>query len=167
MITLKPLQAITSAPMDYDYRWMQTVVANIAVDENGRSCRLVQNEDDWHFQQQLLRYGQQLYGLGPYLAIAEQKRLDEFFRHGRLKLTNKPIHVYRIKIDLHQAFGRDAKHRDAISHLLGLWQDTVKYGVGIRMDGYIDCLDDEAAEQLRASLRHFGLYFTPWQPQPE
>ena len=60
-------------PQHYDYGWMRTVVDNIAVDERGRSCRLVQNEDEWHFKQQLLRYGS-----GLHLAIDDQKRLDEF-----------------------------------------------------------------------------------------
>jgi hypothetical protein len=48
MITLKPLQAITNAPEVYDYGWMKTIVDNIAVDERGRSCRLVENDDEWH-----------------------------------------------------------------------------------------------------------------------
>ena len=97
-ITLKPLQAITNAPHDYDYGWMKTVVDNIAVDEKGRPCRLAQNEDEWHFRQQLLRYGS-----GLHLAIADQASLDEYFQHGWLKLTETPVRIHRIKVDLHQA----------------------------------------------------------------
>jgi hypothetical protein len=161
MITLKALQAVTNAPECYDYGWMKTVVANIALDEKGRPCRLVQNDDEWHFRQQLLRYGS-----GLNLAIADQKRLDEFFQHGWLKLTDKPIRIHRIKVDLHQIVGSDADRRDALLQCLGLWQDDVKYRVGHRTDYYIDCLGDDAAEQLRANLRALDVDFEPWGPQP-
>lgn len=94
-LILRPLQAITNAPECYDYGWMRTVIDNIAVDDRGRLCRLVQNEDEWHFRQQLLRYGS-----GLHLAIDVQKQLDDFVRHGWLKLTDTPIPIHRIKVDL-------------------------------------------------------------------
>ena len=85
-LILKPLQAVTNAPECYDYGWMKTVMDNIAVDEQGRPCRLVQNDDKWHFRQQFLRYGS-----GLHLVIDDQEQLDDFLRHGWLKLTDTPV----------------------------------------------------------------------------
>ncbi len=163
MITLKALQAVTNAPECYDYGWMKTVVANIAVDEKGRPCRLVQNDDEWHFQQQLLRYGS-----GLHLAIADQKRLDEFLQHGWLKLLDTPVRIHRIKVDLHQALDWQDGRREALLECLDAWRDgpEVKYSTGHRMDYYIECRGDEAADKVRARLQEFGLAFEPWGPQP-
>ena len=82
-IVLNPLQAITNAPACYDYRWMHTVEENVAIDQKGKPCRLVENEDQWHFDQQILRYHS-----GLNLVITEQHRLDEAIQHGFLTLTN-------------------------------------------------------------------------------
>ena len=162
-LILKPLQAITNAPECYDYGWMKTVIDSIAVDERGRPCRLVQNDDDWHFRQQLLRYGS-----GLHLAIDDQKRLDEFFGHGWLRLTDTPVQMYRIKVDLHQALDW-GRRRDALLECLEQWRDgpEVKYSTGHRMDYYLECRGDEAAEQIGAKLREFGLEWEPWGPQPD
>ena len=163
-ITLKPLQAITNAPECYDYIWMRTVVANIAVDEKGRSCRLVQNDDEWHFRQQLLRYGS-----GLHLVIDDQKRLDDFLHHGWLTRTDTPVNIHRIKVDLHQALGWKDGFRDALLECLDQWRDGphVKYSTEPRMDYYFECRGDEAAEQVQARLREFGLEFESWGPQPD
>lgn len=162
MIRLKPLQAVTNAYASYDYGWMQTVIANIAVDEKGQSYRLVQNENEWHFRQQLLRYDS-----FQRLTIADQQRLDEFFQNGWLKLTETPVRVYRLKVDLDQVLGKNDTRMDALVQCLGLWQDDVKYREGHRKDYFIDCLGEEAADQLRANLRALRLDFEPWQPQLE
>lgn len=163
-ITLKPLQAITNAPEVYDYGWMKTVVENVAVDEKGRPCRLVQNEDEWHFRQQLLRYQS-----GLHLAIDDQKRLDEFFRYGWLKMTDSPVRIHRLKIDLDQAIGWDDSRRDALIESLDQWRDRpdIRYTTGHGMDYYIECRGDEAAERVRAKLGELRLAWEPWGPQPE
>lgn len=164
-IKLKPLQAITNAPQCYDYSWMRTVVDNLATDEKGRPCRLVENDDEWHFRQQLMRYGS-----GLHLAISDQKQLDDFFRHGWLRLTDTPVYIHRIKLDLHQALGwkRDER-REALMECLDQWMNgpQVKYTTGHRCDYYLECRGDEAAEQVRSKLREFGLDFEPWGPQPD
>ncbi|NLS97500.1 MAG: hypothetical protein GXX96_35620 [Planctomycetaceae bacterium] len=163
-IKLRPLQAITNAPENYDYGWMKTVVDNVAVDERGRSCRLVQNDDEWHFRQQLLRYGS-----GLNLVISDQKQLDDFLRHGWLKLTDTPVRIHRIKLDLHQALGWRDERRDALLECLDQWRDgpQIKYSTGHNCDYYLECRGDDAAEQVRAKLREFGLSFEPWGPQPD
>ena len=162
-ITLKPLQAITNAPEIYDHGWMKTVVDNIAVDEKGRPCRLVENEDEWHFRQQLLRYGS-----GLHLAIADQRQLEEFFQAGWLKLTDAPIPIYRIKVDLHQALDWDDERLAALLESLHQWRSSpgVKYSTGHRMDYYFECRGNEAAEEVRMKLREFGIEFEPWGPTP-
>ena len=162
-ITLKHLQAITNAPDRYDYNWMHTVVANIATDVKGRPCRLVQNDDNWHFRQQLLRYGS-----GLCLVIDNQIQLDDFLRYGWLKLTDTPVRIHRIKLDLHQALGWKDGFRDALLECLDQWRDGphVKYSTEARMDYYFECRGDEAAEQVQARLREFGLEFEFWGPQP-
>jgi hypothetical protein len=153
-IKLKPLQAITNAPNEYDYGWMKTVVDNVAVDERGRSCRLVQNDDEWHFRQQLLRYG---------------SGLCLVLRHGWLRLTDTPVRIHRMKLDLHQALGWRDERRDALLECLDQWRDGphVKYTTGHNVDYYLECRGDEVAEQVRARFREFGLAFEPWGPQPE
>lgn len=163
-ITLKPLQAITNAPDCYDYGWMKTVIDNIAVDEKGRPCRLVQNDDEWHFRQQLLRYGS-----GLHLAIDDQNRLDEFFGYGWLKLSDTPVRIHRIKVDLHQALDWQDGRRDALLECLDQWRDgpETKYTTGHRMDYYLTCRGDEAVERVRAKFGEFGLEFESWGPQPE
>lgn len=163
-ITLRPLQAITNAPKEYDYGWMKTVVDNIAVDDKGRSCRLVENDDQWHFRQQLMRYGS-----GLCLVIDNQVQLDDFLRYGWLRFTDTPIPIHRIKLDLHQALGWKDERRDALLECLDQWRDgpQVKYTTGHRMDYYLECRGDEAAEQVRAKLREFRLDFEPWGPQPD
>lgn len=163
-LILRPLQAITNAPECYDYGWMHTVVDTIAVDDRGRSCRLVENDDDWHFRQQLLRYGS-----GLHLVIADQEQLDAFLRRGWLKLTDTPILIHRIKLDLLQAFGWEDDRRDALVECLDQWRDGphIKYTTGHRCDYYLECRGNEAAEQVRSKLREFGLAFETWGPQPE
>jgi len=163
-IRLNPLQAITNAPQCYDYSWMRTVVDNIAVDEKGRPCRLVQNDDEWHFRQQLMRYGS-----GLHLVIDNQIQLDDFLRYGWLKLTDTPVYIHRIKLDLHQALGWRDRRREALLECLDQWHDgpQVRYTTGHRCDYYLECRGDEAAEQVRSKLREFGLNFEPWGPQPD
>ncbi|MHB8954456.1 MAG: hypothetical protein ACYC4U_15910 [Pirellulaceae bacterium] len=162
-LILKPLQVVTNAPEYYDYGWMRTVIDNIAVDERGRSCRLVQNEDEWHFRQQLLRYGS-----GLYLAIEDQQQLDDFVRHGWLTMTDTPIPIHRIKVDLEQTFDWEEGRREALVACLDQWRDEphIKYSTGHHCDYYFECRGNEAAEQVRSKLREFGLAFESWGPQP-
>ena len=163
-LILRPLQAVTNAPECYDYGCMHTVLDNFALDERGRPCRLVENDDEWHFRQQLLRYGS-----GLHLTIDNQIQLDDFLRYGWLKLTDTPVCIHRIKLDLHQALGWKDELRDALVECLEQWRDgpLVKYTTGHRCDYYLECRGDEAAEQVRSKLREFGLNFEPWGPQPD
>jgi predicted ATPase with chaperone activity len=92
-LTLGPLQAVTNAPQNYDYSWMKTLVDNIAVDEKGGPCRLVENEDQWHFEQQVLRYRS-----GLHLAITDTKLAS---LHGQI--TNEIQRRARIATNGHDA----------------------------------------------------------------
>jgi hypothetical protein len=95
--------------------------------------------------------------------------LDEFFGCGWLKLTDTPVRTHRIKGDLDQALDWENGRRDALLEALGQWRDgpEVKYTTGPRMDYYLTCRSDKAAEQVRASVQGFGLVFESWGPQPE
>jgi len=160
-IVLRPLQAITNAPDCYDYCWMKTVIDNIAADEKGRPCRLVQNDDEWHFRQQLLRYGS-----GLHLTITDQEQLDEFLRHGWLKLTDTPVVIHRFKVDLQQAVDWERTRLTALLGCLDEWRDgpAVKYTNG-HMTYFFECRGDDAAGQVWTQLGEFGLTFEPWGPQ--
>jgi hypothetical protein len=81
---LKPLQCVTSAPTEYDYRWAKTIDPDFGVDKNGRKLRLVEGEDQWHFNQQMMRYGS-----GMHIVIADQKRLDDEITGSWITLTKK------------------------------------------------------------------------------
>lgn len=162
-IILNSRQAITTAPPEYDYGWMMTLVDNIAVDERGRACRLVENEDDWHFAQQLLRYQS-----GLHLAIADQQWLDDFLSFGWLKPTpERAVRIHRIKIDLRRAIDWEDGRRDALLECLERWRDAsdVKYTPGHRLDYYLECRGDVAAQQVQAKLRELGLEWQGWGPQ--
>lgn len=98
MITLARRQCLTTAPEDYDYRWARTLILNVATDSRGRSMRLVENEDDWHFQQQMLRYGS-----GLHLTFDRQGELADQVGYGLVKLTDDPIHIYRRSFDFSDA----------------------------------------------------------------
>ena len=162
-LTLRPLQAITNAPAIYDYAWMHTLIDNIAVDQKGKSCRLVENDDQWHFEQHLLRYRS-----GLNLVITDQEQLDGFLRRGWLKLTDDPIVIHRIKVDLEEAFDWDDDRRHALLECLHSWRDqpTVKYTTGRRTDYYFECRGDEIAGELRSQLESFGLAVESWGPSP-
>ncbi len=98
MLMLQNRQCLTTAPEEYDYRWAKTLILNVATDSRGRSLRLVQNEDDWHFDQQMLRYGS-----GLHLTIDRQSILSDQLEHGLLKLTENPIHIHRRSFDFSTA----------------------------------------------------------------
>lgn len=94
MISLSRRQCLTTAPEEYDYCWARTLILNVATDSRGRSLRLVENQDDWHFQQQMLRYGS-----GLHLTIDRQSELADQVDYGLVKLTENPVHIYRRSFD--------------------------------------------------------------------
>jgi hypothetical protein len=96
---------------------MHTLIENVATDRKGKPCRLVENEDQWHFEQQILRYHS-----GMNLVITEQDRLDDFIRYGDLTLTEDPVHIHRIKVDLEQAFDWERDRREALMENLLAWR---------------------------------------------
>jgi hypothetical protein len=161
-LTLKRLQAITNAPSCYDYGWMYTLVDNIAVDDKGRSCRLVENEDRWHFDQQILRYHS-----GLHLVITDQRTLDDFLKTGWLTLTENPIAIYRFKVDLQEAIDWERAQRAEIIDYLEEWQngEDTTYTTGHGMTYLFECRGDEAAERVQAQLVEFGLSVERWGPQ--
>jgi len=160
-IVLRRLQAITNAPTDYDYRWMYTLVDNIAVDEKGNACRLVENEDQWHFDQQILRYHS-----GLHLAITEQHHLADAIQHGFITLADDPVVFHRLKVDLEEAFDWGRERREALIKCLSNWRNapTVNYTTGSRTDYYFLCRGDTAAEEVRSQLANFGLKLDCWGP---
>ena len=160
-IVLGRLQAISNAPSVYDYRWMHTLVENIAVDQKGNPCRLVENEDQWHFDQQVLRYHS-----GLHLVITAQDQLDNFLRNGWLKLTDSPIVIHRIKVALEKVFDWDDDRRESLLTCLSRWRDspTIKYTTDGHAEYCIQCSGDMAAEEVREQLAGFGLKMGHWGP---
>lgn len=100
MLKLARRQCLTTAPEDYDYGWARTLILNVATDSRGRSMRLVENQDDWHFNQQIMRYGS-----GLHLTIDRQSQLEELLEYGLLKLTDDPVHIHRRTFDFSDALG--------------------------------------------------------------
>ena len=98
MLKLARRQCLTTAPEDYDYCWARSLILNVATDSRGRSMRLVENQDDWHFNQQVMRYGS-----GLHLTIDRQSQLDEQLEYGLLKLTDNPVHIHRRTFDFSDA----------------------------------------------------------------
>lgn len=162
-LILRPLQAITNAPEVYDYGWMHTLVDNLAVDQKGRSCRLVENDDQWHFEQQLLRYHS-----GLHLVITEQEQLDGFLRRGWLKLTDNPVVFHRFKVDVGEVVNWDDDRRHALLQCLCECRSdpAVKYRTGTRSDYFFECRGDSIATELRSQLAGYGLAAECWGPSP-
>lgn len=136
MITLAHRQCLTTAPEDYDYCWARTLILNVATDSRGRSLRLVENEDDWHFRQQVLRYGS-----GLHLTIDRQSVLDEQLGYGLLKLTDDPIHIYRQSFEFSDALDwpQDRLDRlvatvERVRVLDGVTLDTSNGGLGYSVE---------------------------------
>jgi hypothetical protein len=88
------LQCVTTAPEAYDYGWATTVIDNLYVTDSGKVMRLVQNEDQWHFNEQMKRYSS-----GGNLTISNQIQLDEFLTYGWIKPTEDPRPIYREYFD--------------------------------------------------------------------
>lgn len=123
-VRLKPYQCVTNAPEDYDYRWAKTLIANLFTDERGKVYRLVEVEDDWHFRQQVMRYGS-----GMNNTLDNQIVLDDHLRYGWLKPTEKPEVVYRRTFDFENARNWPQEKRDRlVAEVDGIRQiDGVKF----------------------------------------
>lgn len=156
---LRPLQAITNAPECYDYCWMNTLVENIAIHQKGISCRLVENEDQWHFDQQILRYHS-----GLHLVITDQQQLADSLWRGWLTLTDSPVVIQRIWVDLEEVFDWEGDRREALLQCLCRWRDTpnVSYRTGSRAVYYFVCRGDAAGAEVRSKLASFGLSVKLW-----
>lgn len=166
-LQLRPRQAITNAPVCYDYGWMHTLVDNIGVDEKGRPCRLVENDDDWHFEQNVLRYGS-----GLNLTITDQSLLDHYLRNGWLRWTpEKAVRIHRIKVNMQQAMDWDRQERlEFLTDFLGTMKEEgsdTTYDTGHDMTYYFTARGDAAFEALTSKLQEMGLTWEVWGPQPE
>ena len=135
-LTLSNLQCLTTAPEDYDYGWAKTLILNVATDSRGRSMRLVQNEDDWHFRQQIMRYGS-----GLHLTIDRQDELAKQLEYGLVTLTDCPVHVYRQLFEFPRAYrwpdDRLDQLREAVQlleHTEGVQLETLDGGLAYRLE---------------------------------
>ena len=150
-LTLSNLQCLTTAPEDYDYGWAKTLILNVATDSRGRSMRLVQNEDDWHFRQQIMRYGS-----GLHLTIDRQDELAKQLEYGLVTLTDCPVHVYRQLFEFPRAYrwpdDRLDQLREAVQlleHTEGVQLETLDGGLAYRLEVRGDNeLFSEAAARL-------------------
>jgi len=150
-LTLAARQCLTTAPEDYDYCWAKTLTLNVANDGRGRSMRLVENEDDWHFRQQIMRYGS-----GLHLTIDRQDELDKQLEYGLITLTDCPVHVYRQSFEFPRAYrwpdDRLDQLREAVQlleHTEGVQLETLDGGLAYRLEIRGDCeLFREAAASL-------------------
>ena len=149
MITLARRQCLTTAPEDYDYGWARTLILNVATDSRGRSMRLVENEDDWHFQQQIMRHGS-----GLHLTIDRQSVLDDQVGYGLIKLTHDPVHIYRRSFDFSGALDwpqnrldRLVETVDSIRAMAGVTLDTRNGGLcySVEVHGDKDLFDQTVA----------------------
>jgi hypothetical protein len=154
MLKLEARQCLTTAPEEYDYRWAKTLILNVATDSRGRSLRLVENEDDWHFKQQMMRYGS-----GLHLTIDRQTVLDEQLEYGLLKLTESPIRIHRRSFDFSSALDWP-QHRldqlietvEAVRAIEGITFDTSNGGLAYSLEVRGN---NELFEQIVESLAEF------------
>jgi len=149
MITLARRQCLTTAPEDYDYGWARSLVLNVATDSRGRSMRLVENEDDWHFKQQIMRYGS-----GLHLTIDRQSDLVDQVGYNLVKLTDNPVHIHRRSFDFSDALDwpqdrldRLVESVESIRALVGVTLDTRNGGLcySVEVQGDKDLFDHTVA----------------------
>lgn len=118
-LALDHLQCLTTAPEDYDYGWAKTLTLNVATDGRQRSMRLVEVEDDWHFKQQIMRYGS-----GLHLTIDRQDELGKQLEYGLITLSDCPVHVYRQSFDFPRAFHWSDQRLDQLRELVQMLENT-------------------------------------------
>ena len=135
-LTLATRQCLTTASEDYDYGWTKTLILNVATDSRGRSMRLVENEDDWHFRQQIMRYGS-----GLHLTIYRQDELDKQLEYGLITLTDCPVHVYRQSFEYPRAYRWAEDQLDQLreavqllEHTEGVQLETLNGGLAYRLE---------------------------------
>jgi hypothetical protein len=75
------ITAYTDAPTDYDYRWMRTEIENYALYDGKKSIRMCSNDDSWHCDSQIQRYGS-----GMHLGLT-QASFDDYVTSGLIVLT--------------------------------------------------------------------------------
>jgi hypothetical protein len=99
-LILKPRQCLTNASLRYDYGWQKTLVENIAVVvKDSKPLRLCENEDDYHFNCQLMRYSS-----GMNFTIETQQRLDAEIEAGYIALTENPTPIFRLFASTPEAY---------------------------------------------------------------
>lgn len=97
-IQLKARQCVTSAPKDYDWGWTRELIQNVFIDDRNKVYRLVEVEDDYHFDCQVQRYQS-----GMNAVITDQHDLDGRLKAGFLMPTDKPVVIYRRHFDFETA----------------------------------------------------------------
>ena len=98
------ITAYTDAPTGYDYSWMRTEIDNFAVYDGKKIFRQCSNADQWHCDQQLMRYGS-----GMYFGLT-QKDFDELIECGLMVLTpEKQIVHRRAIVNLPEDFDYDSE----------------------------------------------------------
>lgn len=151
MDTLKlgPLECLTTAPEDYDYGWMRTICYNVAKGERGVPYRLVRNEDKYHFDSQVARYGS-----GMNSTVTEQADLEVRIDLGFLTLTpDKAVQVHYLTYDLEGLIG--SKDTDRLRDALDTVEDFKP-----KWDGYkirFRLVGDEARNKVADLFKSFNL----------
>lgn len=161
-IQLQPLQCLTNAPVDYDYGWQTTLVENVATDSKGRPWRLCENADQWHLDQQAMRYGS-----GLHQCLTKQEQVDEWFEHGLLTPTGKAVPIIRLSVNLRPYLEAKGEERSGI--LEAIEPNIPGVTVETEQGGYLrifTCRGIEAAQALRQHLQAADLEFEPYGPQP-
>lgn len=84
---LQPRQALTNAPIEYDYGWTKTINHHAAtvtdkMSTDRKVLRLIEVEDDYHFNYQIGRYGS-----GMNFTTSTQENLDKEIKYGYIVLN--------------------------------------------------------------------------------
>ncbi len=127
-VTLTARQCVTNAPENYDYGWAHTKIANLYTDDRGKIYRLVENDDDWHFNQQLMRYDS-----GMNVTITDQIDLDYRVKQGLLIPLPNPKPVFITTVDFKNKFkGCTSEEIEAILEVL----EQTKITEGVNIETY-------------------------------
>lgn len=94
MFYLQPLQCLTTAPSDYDWGWTKELATNVFNSYSGKIFRLVEVEDQYHFDMQVGRYYS-----GSHLVIESNETLLKELNSEFISPTNAAKHIYRHTFD--------------------------------------------------------------------
>jgi hypothetical protein len=119
MKELQPLQCLTTAPKEYDWGWTHELATEMFKCDSGKLYRLVEVEDQFHFNMQIGRYCS-----GMNKTIESNEEFQKELKSGFIQPTEFPNYIYRHTFNLENFIHME---RDKIDLYLSKVEELEKY----------------------------------------